>query len=31
MVDQVTSGLGDGRKKFSVLYLGRRLVDWLIS
>ena len=27
MVDQVTSSLGDGRIKFSVLYLGRRLVD----
>ena len=27
LVDQVISSLGDGRIKFSVLYLGRRLVD----
>ena len=28
LVDQVTSSLGDGRIKFSVLYLDRTLGDW---
>ena len=28
LIDQVTSSLGDGIKKFSVLYLSRGLEDW---
>ena len=30
LVDQVTSSLREGRIKFSVSYLDRRLVDWEI-